>query len=94
MSPVQNSGTSHGSAAGRHEKFEERTPSSGQVGFTPSQRSGTSQLPTDGRHPVDNGLSVDGAIPELSDGSALPTHGIYGTGVRFQEWPKNSQFDK
>ena len=36
--------------------------------------------------PVDNGLSADGAIPQLSDGSDLPSHGIYGAGTQFFEW--------
>ena len=36
--------------------------------------------------PTYNGLSADGAIPVLSDGTYLPTHGIYGPGTSFHEW--------
>jgi len=32
------------------------------------------------------GVSLDGAVPLLSDGTPLPDHGVYGPGVSFIEW--------
>jgi hypothetical protein len=32
------------------------------------------------------GVSLDGAVPLLTDGSPLARHGIYGAGVSFAEW--------
>jgi hypothetical protein len=42
---------------------------------TPSAPVATSNFP-----------SADGAVPVMGDGSALPTHGIYGAGTTFYEW--------
>lgn len=41
----------------------------------PDPPTGTSNFP-----------SADGAIPVRGDGTALPTHGIYGSGTSFFEW--------
>lgn len=57
----------------------------GSVTLTP----GTTSVITDPSTPIApiaSPLSADGAIPQLSDGSDLPTHGIYGPGVSFYEW--------
>jgi hypothetical protein len=64
---------------------------SGSISFTPtmstlvcgSSNCDTGLLPD---APTYLGLSADGAVPMLSDGSYLPTHGIYGPGVRFHEY--------
>ena len=36
--------------------------------------------------PTENFPSPDGAVPIMRDGSPLPSHGIYGPGVKFYEW--------
>ncbi|MCX7967039.1 MAG: choice-of-anchor N protein [Armatimonadetes bacterium] len=36
--------------------------------------------------PTTNFPSPDGAIPRMGNGRNLPTHGVYGPGVRFYEW--------
>lgn len=61
------------------------TSETGTVTLTP----GTTSVITDPSTPIAptaNGLSADGAIPQLSDGTGLPTHGIYGAGTSFYEW--------
>lgn len=35
---------------------------------------------------TNNFPSNDGAVPIMGDGRPLPTHGIYGSGVKFYEW--------
>lgn len=61
------------------------TSESGGVALTPT----TTSLLTDPSTPSapgPNGLSADGAVPLLGDGTPLPTHGIYGPGTSFYEW--------
>ncbi|MEZ8220838.1 PEP-CTERM protein-sorting domain-containing protein [Candidatus Fervidibacteria bacterium JGI MDM2 JNZ-1-D12] len=36
--------------------------------------------------PTSNFPSPDGAIPQMGNGRDLPTHGVYGPGVKFYEW--------
>lgn len=36
--------------------------------------------------PTNNFPSPDGAIPKMGNGRDLPTHGVYGPGIRFYEW--------
>jgi len=36
--------------------------------------------------PTANFPSPDGAVPKMGNGDPLPTHGIYGPGVKFHEW--------
>jgi hypothetical protein len=57
----------------------------GSISLTPT----TTSLVTDPSTPIAPiaaPLSADGAIPVLSDGTSLPTHGIYGSGVSFFQW--------
>jgi hypothetical protein len=42
--------------------------------------------PSAAANPVYSFTSADGAIPVLSDGSSLPSHGIYGAGTSFIQW--------
>jgi hypothetical protein len=58
----------------------------GSITLTPT----TTTLVTDSSMPTSptfNGVSADGAVPQLANGSDLPTHGIYGmAGTSFLEW--------
>lgn len=61
------------------------TAETGSITLTPT----TTALLTDPSTPSAPtfiGLSADGAVPQLGDGSNLPTHGIYGPGTSFYEW--------
>jgi len=58
----------------------------GSVTLTPTTTSLLSD-PSTPNAPSFNGLSADGAVPTLSNGASLPTHGIYGTaGTSFLSW--------
>ncbi len=64
-----------------------KSAQSGSISLTPT----TTSLLTDPSIPPDptptsNFPSPDGAVPKLSDGRDLLTHGIYGQGVKFFEW--------
>lgn len=43
--------------------------------------------------PTTNFPSSDGAVPKMGNGRDLPSHGIYGPGVKFYEWSLGN-FDK
>src|SRR5439155_356410 len=75
--PVQYSGTSHGSADGRHRVLAGTKPSGGHVLLVPSQASGTSHTPAAGRHTVPAGLFASAGqlalVPvQVSGGSQAP----------------------
>ncbi len=64
-----------------------RSDESGTISLTPTTTSlvydpSIPPNPT----PTENFPSPDGAVPKMGDGSPLPTHGIYGPGVKFYEW--------
>jgi hypothetical protein len=42
--------------------------------------------PSDAADPTFSFTSADGAIPTLTDGSSLPSHGEYGAGKTFDQW--------
>jgi hypothetical protein len=59
----------------------------GLVTLTPTTAAGITD-PSASSTPVltGNSPSPDGAIPQLGDGSSLPSHGTYGPGTSFFEW--------
>ena len=60
---------------------------SGSIGLTPTTAGNAAITdPSTPGAPTGGALSTDGAIPLLGDGSALPTHGIYGPGTSYYEW--------
>ena len=61
------------------------TGDAGSITLTPKTTSTVTDPSTPGA-PTYNGVSADGAVPLLSDGSPLATHGIYEPGVSFYEW--------
>ena len=64
-----------------------RSDESGTISLTPTTTSlvydpSIPPNPT----PTENFPSPDGAVPIMRDGRPLPSHGIYGPGVKFYEW--------
>jgi hypothetical protein len=63
-----------------------QTGETGTISLTPT----TTSLLTDPSTPIAPvqtlGVGGDGTLPQMSDGSFLPPHGIYGAGTSFHQW--------
>ncbi len=63
-----------------------KTGEMGTIGLTPSTSTLLTDPSTPGAPMQTSGVGADGTRPLMSDGSLLPSHGIYGAGTSFKQW--------
>ena len=63
-----------------------QTGETGSISLTPTTTSLLTDPSTPGAPVQSLGVGGDGTFPQMSDGSFLPSHGIYGAGTSFTQW--------
>jgi hypothetical protein len=63
-----------------------KTGEVGTITLTPTTTSLLADPSTPGAPVLNGAVGADGTVPIMSDGGALPTHGIFGAGTSFTQW--------